>query len=251
MLTLLTADQIALNWEDYKGKVKEYFPSRSDDLFNMIHAMEEAFVFSPASAFEHFHNAIPGGYVDHILRVDSFATKLYNFYKESEMYLDNFSMEELHFSAFHHDLGKVGLPGNPHYIKNDSDWHVKNQGRIYKKNDDLGYMNFTDRTFYLLNLYSVYYSINEMITIKLTDGLYEKANEDYLNTFDLQNKLRISLPYIMHQADMIASRYEFERWAKHTGKFRLDQSTPKMASKNNNGNNSIKDDALSIFDNIF
>jgi hypothetical protein len=83
-------------------------------------------------------------------------------------------------------------------------------------------MNVTDRGFYLLNHYGIRYSINEMIGIRCTDGMFEEANKEYLAGFNLDTKLRNSMPYILHQADIMAFRFEFERWATKTGKFRLD-----------------------------
>ena len=44
----------------------------------------------------------------------------------------NFTDEELIFAAMHHDLGKVGDElGNEFYTPNESEWHIKNQGKIY------------------------------------------------------------------------------------------------------------------------
>jgi len=33
--------------------------------------------------------------------------------------------------GLYHDLGKVGMPGQPYYQPNPSQWHVRNQGIRY------------------------------------------------------------------------------------------------------------------------
>jgi hypothetical protein len=50
-----------------------------------------------------------------------------------------------------------------------------------------------------------------MITIQTHDGLYDEANKKYLMTYMPEQKPRTSLPYIVHQADLMAARIEFER----------------------------------------
>jgi len=49
-----------------------------------------------------------------------------------------------------------------------------------------------------------------MIAIQTHDGLYDSANEKYLKSFMPETKPRTSLPFILHQADMMAARIEFE-----------------------------------------
>ena len=49
-----------------------------------------------------------------------------------------------------------------------------------------------------------------MIAIQTHDGLYDAANEKYLKSFMPETKPRTSLLFILHQADMMAARIEFE-----------------------------------------
>ena len=63
-----------------------------------------------------------------------------------------FTIEELVFAAMHHDLGKCGDElGNEFYTPNESEWHIKNQGKIYNVNPDIEHMDVTDRSFFLFN----------------------------------------------------------------------------------------------------
>jgi hypothetical protein len=50
-----------------------------------------------------------------------------------------------------------------------------------------------------------------MITIQTHDGLYDEANKKYLMTYLPEQKPRTALPFIVHQADLMAARIEFER----------------------------------------
>ena len=51
---------------------------------------------------------------------------------------------------------------------------------------------------------------NEMLAIQTHDGLYDEANTKYLKAFMPEQKPRTSLPFILHQADLMAARIEFE-----------------------------------------
>ena len=46
--------------------------------------------------------------------------------------------------------------------------------------------------------------------IKLADGLYDKASERYFISYLEENQLTWNLPYIIHQADLMASKIENE-----------------------------------------
>ena len=72
-------------------------------------------------------------------------------------------------------------------------------------------MTVPDRSLWLLNQIGVEVSKNEFLAIKLHDGLYDEANKPYLLSWAPETKLRTSLPIIIHQADMMAARIEFER----------------------------------------
>jgi len=117
-------------------------------------------------------------------------------------------------SVIHHDLGKVGNADESWYIPNDSQWHVENQGKIYKTNPTMHWMNLNDRTFWMLNHFGIKISEVEYLGIKLTDGLYDDANKEYYIAYNKDNSLKTSLPFVMHQADIMAARYENERWMK-------------------------------------
>jgi hypothetical protein len=49
-----------------------------------------------------------------------------------------------------------------------------------------------------------------MVAIQTHDGLYDEANKKYLMGYMVEQKPRTSLPFILHQADLMAARIEFE-----------------------------------------
>ena len=211
MIHILDENKIQENYNKFRKLINQTFSGdRLESLNKMYDLLEDRIVLTPASSTEHFHNAFAGGYIDHILRVTYNAIKIYELYETLGMSLD-FDKETLIFTALHHDLGKVGNDKESWYIPNDSQWHIENQGKIYKTNPDMHWMELNDRTFWMLNHYGIKITEEEYIGIKLTDGLYDEGNKRYYITYNKDNVLKTSLPFVMHQADMIASNFERNR----------------------------------------
>jgi hypothetical protein len=206
----LSAEQIQENYEVFRKNIIDHIASpRKEQLLEYYQSIEDILLLAPASSKEGYHNAFPGGYVDHVNRVveaSLYCWETWNHFRE----VDSFTKEELVFSAINHDLGKLGEGNTPGYIPNESEWHVKNQGAIYKNNTKLSFMLIPDRSIFNLVRAGMNISENEFLAIKLHDGLYEDANKPYLISFSPESRLRTSLPLILHQADMIASRVEWE-----------------------------------------
>ena len=78
-------------------------------------------------------------------------------------------------------------------------------------NKQLAFASVPDRGLFLLQQHDISYTFNEMVAIQTHDGLYDDANSKYLKTFLPEQKPRTSLPYILHQADLMAARIEFEQ----------------------------------------
>jgi hypothetical protein len=82
-----------------------------------------------------------------------------------------------------------------------------------------------------------------MVGIQTHDGLYDEANKKYFMGFTPEVKPRTSLPYILHFADMMAARIEFEREWLPKFKNGTTKSTP--AKKTTNTPSATKQKALS------
>jgi len=211
MIHILDENKIAENYEKFRKLINQTFEGeRLEKLNKMYDHIENRIILTPASSTEHFHNAFAGGYIDHILRVTRNAIKIYDLYDSLGMELD-FDKETLIFVALHHDLGKVGNHEESWYLPNDSQWHIENQGKIYKTNPNMHWMGLNDRTFWVLNHFGIKISEVEYIGIKLTDGLYDESNKEYYITYNKDNVLKTQIPFVMHQADMIASNFERNR----------------------------------------
>ena len=212
---MLEAEKIKENWERYREIVNTCFPTRKDALNSMYDELEERMVFMPASSMEHFHNAFAGGYVDHILRVIECTEALYFTWSSQGADMSGYTNEEMLFAAMHHDLGKAGFPtpGGEIYIPNDSEWHRKNQGKMYKHNPANPFTMVPDLSLWNLQHFGILVSWNEYLGIRIHDGLYDDANKPYYIARSADAKMRNNLALILHHADHMAARIEYERWA--------------------------------------
>ena len=212
----LTAEQIVQNWDDLIQVIHDNFEGeRKDKLIAMYTDLEDRMSMQPASSIDHYHNAFEGGYVDHVLRVIKCAKKVYSLWTEMGADMSGYTEEELIFVALNHDIGKMGFPGegNETYIPNDSEWHRKNMGRMYKVNPNNQFTLVNDLSIWLLQHYGISITWNEMLGIKLTDGLYDENNKPYFMSRTADSKLKTNLGFVMHQADCMAARIEYEMWA--------------------------------------
>lgn len=207
----LTAEQIQENWEQFISYIDIYIlEPRKTNLKNFYEKYAERIMLMPAAHKKEYHNAFPGGYIEHVNRVIQAALEFDKVW--TKFGVDkNYTTEELVFSAMNHDLGKMGDEKNEAYIPQTDQWRKEKLGEDYKFNDALEFMSVPDRGLFLLNQHGISYSKNEFLAIKLHDGLYDESNKPYLVTWLPETKPRTSLIYIIHQADLMAARIEFER----------------------------------------
>ena len=208
----LTEKQIIENWDKLMKLIEDTFDGeRKEKLLEMYKYFEDRMSIAPASGKAHYHNAMVGGYVEHVLHVVDCALKIKKLWEEDGATI-NFTDEELIFAAMHHDLGKVGDLEEDYYIPQDSEWHRKNQGSIFKHNPKLQYMSVTDRSFFILQHFQIPMSEWEYIGLRLTDGMYEDANKTYYMNYNPDWSLKSNIAYILHQADMMATHIEGDEW---------------------------------------
>ena len=125
---------------------------------------------------------------------------------------------------------KLGLNRKPAYIPNDSDWHVKNQGAIYKPNVETPFMLIQDASLFTLQQEGIELTFNEYLAIKTHDGLYDDSNKPYLISSQNESKMRTCLPILLHQADMLAARVEWEKeWSGKVGQPKSKEVKPNTA----------------------
>jgi len=208
----LSAEQIQANWEKHLKIVDTFITGdRRNRLKDLYIVLAEEMVTAPASGKASFHNAFPGGYIDHVNRVVHCALKTKALWEEMGTTID-YTDEELVFSALNHDLGKIGFKGQPNYLPQSDQWRKDKLGELYTHNSELPFMLIQDRSLFILQKNRIEMTEREYLAIKLHDGLYDDVNKPYYITYNPDSKLRTNLPYILHQADFLASKIEYDKW---------------------------------------
>ena len=160
----------------------------------LIEHLGERLVTCSASSRVDYHNAWPGGLVDHSLRVLTCAIKIA---KSMEV---NVSKESLVLSCLFHDIGKVGSLTADAYLPETSAWH-KERGRVYTPNYDIQYMTSAHRGLFLLQHFDVKLTEDEFMAILLNDGPEADENRVY-------SMKEPTLAVIVHMADRMACEIE-------------------------------------------
>ena len=209
----MSAEQLQGKWDEVIQLITDTFDGeRRDNILKMYEYFKDRMMFAPASGVVYYHNAFPGGYVCHILNVTKFALEIYELYEKLGMHTSEYNKEAIVFCALHHDLGKVGNLDFDYYKPNESEWHRINQGKMYDYDDRLHYMTVTDRSVWLLSQFDIKMSEIEYLALRLTDGMYEEANKGYYMGYGEAKNLKTNLPYLLHNADMLATRWEKEQY---------------------------------------
>lgn len=132
---------------------------------NLLEFLGEDLYSAPASNMESMYNAFPGGLIDYILTVTKYGINLNDILPESQR-VDKKSIIKV---CFLHQLGKVKL-----YKFCDSEWHRKNQGKMYDFNEELVSMRVGERSAYYSLRYGVELSDEEYQSILN----YDKTDDD-------------------------------------------------------------------------
>lgn len=140
--------------ESYNILTKELLDYLGEDLYS-----------SPASNMESMYNAFPGGLVDYILKVTKYGINLNSILPDNQK-VDKSSIIKV---CFLHQLGKVRL-----YKFCESEWHRKNQGKMYEFNEDLVSMRVSERSAYYTMKFGVDLTEEEYQSIVN----YDKTDDD-------------------------------------------------------------------------
>jgi hypothetical protein len=243
----LSAEQIQDNWNVFTSNIEKYITGdRKEKLLNFYTKFSERLILMPAAHKKEYHNAFPGGYVDHVNRVVRCALKQYELWKDEGADVTTFSVEELIFSAINHDLGKMGDEEQDSYIPQTDKWRKEKLGEDYMFNNKVPFASVPDRGLFLLQSHDIKYTFNEMLAIQTHDGLYDPANDKYLKGWMPEQKPRTALPFILHQADMMAARIEFEKeWLPKFSRDNLVTQKKNFTLGDNKKSTSTKSKALS------
>jgi hypothetical protein len=191
----LTPEQITENFAKFRT-LCEKLGDRSETALHMIDTLGERLAMCPASSKRDYHLAIPGGLVDHSLRVLSNALTL------TKSFGWALPRASLIIGCLFHDLGKVGydVPGTDYYLPGDP-WRAEKLGETYQHNRDIQYMTVPARGLWLCQHFGLKLSVDEYMAILLNDGFFPGENKSYI----LKDPL---LSHVVMTADYIATRQE-------------------------------------------
>jgi hypothetical protein len=122
---------------------------------------------SPASTRFHLHEG--KGLLEHSVGVAE------NLLKFRDFLAPEIPDESCVIVGLFHDVGKIGMPRKPLYIKNDNEWEVKKRGIAYKTNPEVIKMGLAARSLYLVSKY-IPLSDAEAQAILYHDGQYIDEN---------------------------------------------------------------------------
>lgn len=147
---------MSLTQEKIVSNTKKYFETATKLGFmndGLMTFLGTEFIQAPASSMSGYHNAFEGGLIDHMLNVAKYAV-LINKSLPVEEQVDQASLVKV---CLLHQIGKSKL-----YTPCTSEWHRKNQVKLYNFNEDLTSMRVGER--------SAYYAVSNGVT--LTEAEY-------------------------------------------------------------------------------
>jgi 23S rRNA maturation-related 3'-5' exoribonuclease YhaM len=149
----LTAEQIQSNWDELLSYIEEYISEpRKDKLLEFYEQYADRLMLMPAAHKKEYHNAFPGGYVEHVLRVIRCALKQATLWESEGCDMNTFTTEELVFSALNHDLGKMGDEEQESYIPQTDNWRREKLGEDYMFNTKVPFASVPDRGLFMLTI---------------------------------------------------------------------------------------------------
>lgn len=209
---MLSPEEVKSNYEKHKKIIERYIKSpRKEKIFLMLDKLEEPYMLSPASNKSWYHNAFPGGYLDHVNRVVEYSLRQMQLFEKMGGKID-FGTEELVFAGLFHDLGKIGDGEAANYLPQTDKWRKDKLDEIYTNNPDLDFMLHPDRSLFILQKFGIEMSINEFLGIKLHDGYFNDTNKPYFTSRLESSKFKTSLIYILHTADYLSTQLEYSTW---------------------------------------
>ena len=173
--------------ERYEALKKKVVKRKKEfDIFISMLEKDSSWLTSPASTKYHLNKA--GGLLEHSVGVTETLLKF------RETLAPQISEESCVIVGLLHDVGKIGMPGKPRYLKNDNQWEIDKRNMTYKINPDEVYMGLAARSLYLIAKY-IPLSDSEAQAILYHDGQYVEGNKEVAHH-------EVPLTLLAHFADM-------------------------------------------------
>lgn len=162
---------MVLEQERIVANTKKYFDTATKLGFmneGLMTFLGEEFVKAPASSMVDFHNAFEGGLIEHLLNVAKYAVLINKSLPEDEQ-VEQSSLVKV---CLLHQIGKAKL-----YKPCESEWHRKNQGKMYEFNDGLTSMRVGERSIYYATSNGITLTDEEYVAILNFDKTDDKMSE--------------------------------------------------------------------------
>lgn len=162
---------MSLSQEKIVANTKKYFETAQKNGFmtdELMKFLAEDFITAPASSIKTYHNAFEGGLIDHLLMTANYAVKI-NLILPEDLKVSQASLLKV---CLLHQIGKAKL-----YTSCTSEWHKKNQGKMYDFNDQLTSMRVGERSIYYATSNGISFTEDEYIAILNFDKTDDKMSE--------------------------------------------------------------------------
>jgi hypothetical protein len=184
---ILTLD----NLDKRYNELFELLGGRREQVLRFREFLEKETCWLTAPASTRFHLNFEKGLLLHSVGVTLKALSVKN------LLAKDISDESIVVTALFHDLGKVGYPGKPYYLRNENRWEVENRGITYKTNPELVTINLAVRSLYLIGN-RIELTEEEAQAVVAHDGIYPVNGG--VNNLDYHHK-ECRLQMIIHFSD--------------------------------------------------
>jgi hypothetical protein len=162
---------MALTREKIVANTKKFFETATKNGFmteELTAFLGKDFIEAPATSMVSYHNAFEGGLIDYLLKTASYAVKINGTLPDDEK-VDQTSLLKV---CLLHAIGKAKL-----YKPCTSEWHRKNQGKMYEFNDELTSMRVGERSALYALTHGVTLSEEEFSAILFFDKTDDRMSD--------------------------------------------------------------------------
>ncbi len=164
---------MSLEQEKIVLNTKKYFETATKLGFmneDLMQFLGESFIKAPASNLSSFNNAFEGGLIEHLLKTAKYAVGINNSLPDDEK-VDQTSLLKV---CLLYQIGKSKL-----FVPCTSEWHRKNQGKMYEFNEDLTSMRVGERSIYYAVSHGIKFTEDEYTAILNYDKTDDKMSEHH------------------------------------------------------------------------
>ena len=171
---------------------------RKDSFLSLMNYIESNTEYLTSPASTKYHLCTEGGLLEHSVSVCITMIKI------KKVIAPEISDEKCVIVSLLHDLGKVGYPGNPQYLKNEPTERQKQYGYgptiPYRYNDNIVQMPHAHRSIYLILSNGFKLEPDECQAILAHDGQYVDDNKSYAHKEE-------KLTMLLHYADLWSCKF--------------------------------------------